>query len=43
MDGMDGFDEDPTTMLVMEELEWEALCQLLAKIGMVSSPEILQT
>ena len=38
MGGMGGAGggEPPSNVLAMEELQWEALCQLLAKVGMVS-------
>ena len=29
-------DDDPASLMLMEDLEWDAFCQLLAKIGIVS-------
>jgi len=29
-------DDDPASLMLMEDLEWDAFCQLLAKIGIVT-------
>lgn len=34
-------DEDLNMLMSMEDLQWEAFCQMLAKIGMVSKAKSL--